>query len=114
MADRSTPPIDPDLFHFEAQVEVEAQAPPTLPAPTVSPAQEDAKAEGDYLGIQTSRKRKSSCSSDEADQRTTRKRLPAETWEAKRPIIARLYQEEKRPLKEVMDIMQRDYEFNAT
>lgn len=44
----------------------------------------------------------------------TRKRVPAEIWEVKRPIITRLYQEEKRSLKEVMDIMERDYKFTAT
>ena len=43
-----------------------------------------------------------------------RKRVPAEIWETKRPIITRLYQEEKRSLKEVMDIMERDYKFTAT
>ncbi|GKT94980.1 hypothetical protein Ct61P_12830 [Colletotrichum tofieldiae] len=43
-----------------------------------------------------------------------RKRVPAEIWETKRPIIARLYQEEKKSLKEVMEIMQRDYHFVAT
>ncbi|GKT48927.1 uncharacterized protein ColSpa_09108 [Colletotrichum spaethianum] len=43
-----------------------------------------------------------------------RKRVPAEIWETKRPIITRLYQEEKKSLKEVMEIMQRDYQFVAT
>ncbi|TIC90411.1 hypothetical protein CH35J_011545 [Colletotrichum higginsianum] len=43
-----------------------------------------------------------------------RKRVPAEIWETKRPIITRLYQEEKKSLKEVMETMQRDYHFVAT
>ncbi|KDN61966.1 hypothetical protein CSUB01_11652 [Colletotrichum sublineola] len=42
------------------------------------------------------------------------KRLPAEIWEAKRPIITRLYQEENKSLKEVMEIMQRKHHFVAT
>ncbi|KAJ0298536.1 hypothetical protein COL5a_011999 [Colletotrichum fioriniae] len=65
-------------------------------------------------------KRKTSTDS-EADEMTSsgqsakpRKRVPAEIWEAKRPIITRLYQEEKKSLKEVMEIMQRDYHFAAT
>lgn len=43
-----------------------------------------------------------------------RKRIPSEEWEKKRPIIARLYQEEKKSLKEVMEILERDYQFTAT
>lgn len=43
-----------------------------------------------------------------------RKRIPSEEWEAKRPIITRLYQEEKRSLKDVMDILERDHHFKAT
>ncbi|KAF6844030.1 hypothetical protein CMUS01_01529 [Colletotrichum musicola] len=65
-------------------------------------------------------KRKASTDS-EADEMTSpgqsskpRKRVPAEIWETKRPIITRLYQEEKRSLKEVMEIMERDYHFVAT
>ncbi|KAK2052735.1 hypothetical protein LY76DRAFT_650348 [Colletotrichum caudatum] len=42
------------------------------------------------------------------------KRLPAEIWETKRPIITRLYQEENKSLKEVMEIMQRKHNFVAT
>ncbi|EFQ26072.1 hypothetical protein CGRA01v4_14515 [Colletotrichum graminicola] len=42
------------------------------------------------------------------------KRLPAELWETKRPIITRLYQEENKSLKEVMEIMQRKHHFVAT
>lgn len=65
-------------------------------------------------------KRKASTDS-EADDMTSpgksakpRKRVPAEIWETKRPIITRLYQEEKKSLKEVMEIMERDYHFTAT
>lgn len=65
-------------------------------------------------------KRKASTDS-EADEMTSpgksakpRKRVPAEIWETKRPIITRLYQEEKKSLKEVMEIMERDYHFTAT
>lgn len=46
--------------------------------------------------------------------RKTRKRIPSDQWEAKRPIITKLYQVEKRSLKEVMDIMERDHGFTAT
>ncbi|KAH7309498.1 hypothetical protein B0I35DRAFT_412420 [Stachybotrys elegans] len=42
------------------------------------------------------------------------RRVPPEQWDAMRPIITRLYQEEKRPLKEVMEILKRDHEFTAT
>ena len=44
----------------------------------------------------------------------SRKRIPSDEWEKKRPIIARLYQEEKKSLKEVMDILARDHQFTAT
>lgn len=44
----------------------------------------------------------------------SRKRIPSEDWEKKRPIIARLYQEEKKSLKDVMEILERDYQFTAT
>ncbi|CAM1510051.1 Fc.00g003860.m01.CDS01 [Cosmosporella sp. VM-42] len=44
----------------------------------------------------------------------SRKRIPSEEWEKKRPIIARLYQEEKKSLREVMEILQRDHQFSAT
>ncbi|KAH7152933.1 hypothetical protein EDB81DRAFT_649202 [Dactylonectria macrodidyma] len=43
-----------------------------------------------------------------------RKRIPSQEWEKKRPIITRLYQEEKKSLKEVMDILERDHNFTAT
>lgn len=43
-----------------------------------------------------------------------RKRIPSQEWEKKRPIITRLYQEEKKPLKEVMEILERDHNFTAT
>jgi hypothetical protein len=64
-------------------------------------------------------KRKSSSEAEEdmssvGPPSKTRKRVPAEIWETKRPIITRLYQEEKRSLKEVMEIMERDYKFVAT
>lgn len=42
------------------------------------------------------------------------KRIPTESWEAKRPIITKLYQEERKSLKEVMEILQRDHGFKAT
>ncbi|KAF4983393.1 hypothetical protein FZEAL_1122 [Fusarium zealandicum] len=42
------------------------------------------------------------------------KRIPSAEWLAKRPIITRLYQEEKRPLKEVMEILEREHGFTAT
>ncbi|KAI5458462.1 hypothetical protein BGZ63DRAFT_46994 [Mariannaea sp. PMI_226] len=43
-----------------------------------------------------------------------RKRIPSQEWEKKRPIITRLYQEEKKSLKEVMDILEREHNFTAT
>jgi hypothetical protein len=42
------------------------------------------------------------------------KRVPTEQWETIRPLFTRLYQEEKRPLKEVMEILERDHHFKAT
>jgi hypothetical protein len=42
------------------------------------------------------------------------KRVPTEQWEAIRPLFTRLYQEEKRPLKEVMEILEREHHFKAT
>ncbi|TDZ54639.1 hypothetical protein CTRI78_v006198 [Colletotrichum trifolii] len=65
-------------------------------------------------------KRKASTDSEADDMASPgqsarpRKRVPAEIWETKRPIITRLYQEEKKSLKEVMEIMERDYHFVAT
>lgn len=47
-------------------------------------------------------------------QSKARKRVPTEEWESMRPIITRLYQEEKRSLKDMMLIMERDYHFVAT
>ncbi|KAF5024116.1 hypothetical protein F66182_3818 [Fusarium sp. NRRL 66182] len=42
------------------------------------------------------------------------KRIPSAEWEKKRPIIAKLYQEEKRPLREVMEVLEREHGFTAT
>jgi hypothetical protein len=59
-------------------------------------------------------------STDESDvmkmmqTRRTRRRIPNDQWEAKRALITRLYQKEKKSLKEVMDILERDYDFRAT
>ncbi|KAM0283291.1 hypothetical protein ACHAQH_002587 [Verticillium albo-atrum] len=47
-------------------------------------------------------------------QSKMRKRVPTEVWETKRPLITRLYQEEKKSLREVMEIMEKDYHFVAT
>lgn len=44
----------------------------------------------------------------------TRKRIPGDEWETKRPIITKLYQEERKSLKEVMEILERDHGFKAT
>lgn len=43
-----------------------------------------------------------------------KKRIPSEQWEAKRGIITRLYQEEKKSLKEVMDYLEKEHGFTAT
>ena len=107
MAERQTPPIDPELLRFEAEAQAAAQA------ETQAEALSEAPSEAQWETL-PSRKRKSSCSSDEHEPRAAKKRLSAETWETKRTIITKLYQEEKRPLKEVMEIMQRDYQFSAT
>ncbi|KAL0932943.1 uncharacterized protein CTRU02_211906 [Colletotrichum truncatum] len=70
--------------------------------------------------VAMSAKRKASTDSEADDMPSLgqlakpRKRVPAEIWETKRPTITRLYQEEKRSLKEVMEIMERDYHFVAT
>lgn len=40
--------------------------------------------------------------------RKTRRRIPNEKWEEKRPLITRLYQVERRSLNEVMQILKRD------
>lgn len=73
----------------------------------------------DVARVPTKRKAASTDSEDDESagmlpQAKARKRVPTEEWEAKRPIITRLYQEEKRSLKEMMEIMERDYEFTAT
>lgn len=35
-------------------------------------------------------------------------------WEDYRPIMRRLYMDEKRPLREVMEILEREFDFKAT
>ena len=69
--------------------------------------------------VTPAKRRKPSVDSDEMEsssgpQSKTRKRIPSDIWESKRQAITKLYQEEKRPLKEVMEIMERDYKFVAT
>lgn len=77
-----------------------------LPIPTTSPSESP------------SMKRKAlSVESDDlsaTQSRKTRKRIPSDQWEAKRPIITKLYQIEKKSLKEVMDIMENEHNFTAT
>jgi hypothetical protein len=51
---------------------------------------------------------------DDSESGTPSKRIPSEQWEAKRVLITKLYQEEKRSLKEVMDILEREHGFKAT
>lgn len=75
----------------------------------------------DVVSVPSKRKASSTDSDGDGDDTASmgsrtkiRKRVPTEIWEAKRPIITRLYQEERRSLKEVMDIMERDYQFIAT
>jgi Clr5-like protein len=68
--------------------------------------------------VPAKRKAGSSDSDDDSGsygtQSKARKRVPTEEWESMRPIITRLYQEEKRSLKDMMLIMERDYHFVAT
>ncbi|KAK1446940.1 hypothetical protein CCUS01_02499 [Colletotrichum cuscutae] len=37
-----------------------------------------------------------------------------EVWDCHRSIIAKLYQDDRRPLKQVKLMMERDYNFHAT
>lgn len=63
------------------------------------------------------KRKASSVESDDlsaTQSRKTRKRIPSDQWEAKRPVITKLYQIEKKSLKEVMDIMEKEYNFTAT
>lgn len=65
----------------------------------------------------TGRGHSSNTSRDESSSSAmdaSKRRIPSEQWEAKRGIITQLYQEEKRSLKEVMTIMEKQYSFNAT
>ncbi|KAM5356439.1 hypothetical protein ACJ41O_003085 [Fusarium nematophilum] len=66
----------------------------------------------------SARRRPTPGDSDDTDMSMSRsapgKRIPSSEWEKKRPIITRLYQEEKRPLKEVMDVLEREHGFTAT
>ncbi|KAF4459001.1 hypothetical protein FALBO_14248 [Fusarium albosuccineum] len=66
----------------------------------------------------SARRRPTPVDSDDTDISMPRsapgKRIPSAEWEKKRPIITRLYQEEKRPLKEVMEVLEREHGFTAT
>lgn len=46
--------------------------------------------------------------------RTTSSSVPDDPWTTYKPIIQRLYIEEKRPLKEVMKVMEREHGFRST
>lgn len=76
----------------------------------------DSPAVTSYVGQITKRKASTDDSDDMAvlQTRKTRKRIPTDQWEAKRSTITKLYQIEKRPLKEVMEIIERDHGFKAT
>lgn len=58
------------------------------------------------------------CDSDDTDismpRSIPRKRIPSAEWEKKRPVITRLYQEEKKSLKDVMETLEREHNFTAT
>ncbi|KAF4451864.1 hypothetical protein F53441_5183 [Fusarium austroafricanum] len=66
----------------------------------------------------SARRRTSPGDSDDTDMSFPRcapgRRIPSLEWEKKRPIITKLYQEEKRPLKEVMEVLEREHGFTAT
>lgn len=46
--------------------------------------------------------------------RTARSSVPDDPWTTYKPIIQRLYIEEKRPLKEVIQVMEREHGFRST
>lgn len=46
--------------------------------------------------------------------RPSREQVPAEAWDSFKLTIKQLYLEERRPLKEVMQIMADQYGFQAT
>ncbi|KAF5673442.1 hypothetical protein FHETE_3356 [Fusarium heterosporum] len=64
------------------------------------------------------RRRATPVDSDDTDMSLPRcapgRRIPGAEWEKKRPAITKLYQEEKRPLKEVMEVLEREHGFTAT
>ncbi|KAM0354196.1 hypothetical protein ACHAPU_001232 [Fusarium lateritium] len=64
------------------------------------------------------RRRATPVDSDDTDMSLPRcapgRRIPGVEWEKKRPVITKLYQEEKRPLKEVMEVLEREHGFTAT
>ncbi|EXM02332.1 hypothetical protein NOF04DRAFT_21918 [Fusarium oxysporum II5] len=66
----------------------------------------------------SARRRTSPGDSDDTDMSFPRcapgRRIPSSEWEKKRPVITKLYQEEKRPLKEVMEVLEREHGFTAT
>ncbi|KAM0237301.1 hypothetical protein ACHAPO_004648 [Fusarium lateritium] len=69
-------------------------------------------------GVFSARRRATPGDSDDTDLSLPRcapgRRIPSSEWEKKRPIITKLYQEEKRPLKEVMEVLEREHGFTAT
>jgi hypothetical protein len=69
-------------------------------------------------GVFSARRRTTPGDSDDTDLSLPRcppgRRIPSAEWEKKRPIITKLYQEEKRPLKEVMEVLEREHGFTAT
>lgn len=69
-------------------------------------------------GVFSARRRATPGDSDDTDLSLPRcapgRRIPSAEWEKKRPIITKLYQEEKRPLKEVMEVLEREHGFTAT
>ncbi|KAF5545622.1 hypothetical protein FMEXI_6011 [Fusarium mexicanum] len=66
----------------------------------------------------SARRRTSPGDSDDTDMSFPRcapgRRIPSSEWEKIRPVITKLYQEEKRPLKEVMEVLEREHGFTAT
>ncbi|KAM0199502.1 hypothetical protein ACHAPI_003264 [Fusarium lateritium] len=69
-------------------------------------------------GVFSVRRRATPGDSDDTDMSLPRcapgRRIPSAEWEKKRPVITKLYQEEKRPLKEVMEVLEREHGFTAT
>lgn len=109
----AAPPFSPEIKQ-EPVTPQTSQLPPSMAALPVSNAPGLVSRAPSHPQEQAQRQTSGPLRTHAAGTRPSREQVPAEAWEQFKSTIRTLYLDERRPLKEVMNVMVEKYNFQAT